>query len=66
MKFDWANGKVMPAHFETGAPLAAFTPESYIRLSDPNRLLGYQIVADMTNYPGASVSPAGQTMPWTV
>ncbi|WP_454733149.1 MULTISPECIES: esterase-like activity of phytase family protein [Cupriavidus] len=63
VSFDWAAGRVVPVHFQTGAPLAAFTPESYIRLSDPDRRIGYPIVADMANYPGTSVSPAGQTIP---
>ncbi len=62
MSFDWVNGKVIPANFQTGAPLASFTPESYIRLSDPDRRLGYPIVADMVNYPGTTASPAGQTV----
>ena len=63
VRFDWDAGKVVPVDFRTGAVLASFTPDSYIRLSDPNRRLGYAIVADMTNYPGLSVSPAGQTLP---
>lgn len=63
MKFDWANAQVIPANFQTGATLASFSAESYIRLSDPSRNIGYPIVADMANYPGTSVSPAGQTIP---
>lgn len=63
VRFDWAQGKVIPANFQTGEALAFFTADSYIRLSDPNRNLGYPAVADMTSYPGTSVSPAGQTLP---
>lgn len=65
MTFDWTTGAVLPVNFTTGARLAGttFTAESFIRLSDPNRFLGYKTVADATNYPGNSVSPAGQTIP---
>jgi len=59
---DWSTGKVLPVHFTTGAVLPAFTPESYIRLRDPQHRIGYPIVADMASYPGLSVSPAGQTI----
>ncbi|WP_219215441.1 esterase-like activity of phytase family protein [Variovorax boronicumulans] len=63
VRFDWTQGKVLPAHFQTGAALDAFTPDSYVRMSDPQRRLGYPIVADFATYPGSSVSPANQTLP---
>jgi hypothetical protein len=62
VKFDWAKGQVIPANFQTGETLSSFSAQSYIRLSDPYRNLGYPAVADMVNYPGSSVSPAGQTL----
>ncbi|MDM0122250.1 esterase-like activity of phytase family protein [Variovorax arabinosiphilus] len=62
IKFDWDNRAVVPVNFQTGAALASFTSESYIRLSDPYRNLGYPAVADMVNYPGTTQSPAGQTV----
>ena len=61
--FDWTRGAVIPVDFTTGAPLTEFGTRSFIRLSDPNRFLGYRAVADAPNYPGRSVSPAGQTLP---
>ena len=61
--FDWTRGTVIPVDFTTGAPLTEFSSRSFIRLSDPNRFLGYRAVADAPNYPGLSVSPAGQTLP---
>ncbi|TPG16567.1 esterase-like activity of phytase family protein [Variovorax guangxiensis] len=63
VRFDFDKGAVVPAHFQTGAVLASFTPDSYVRLNDPNRKLGYATVADMTTYPGASVSPSNQSLP---
>lgn len=63
VRFDWAQGLVVPVDFQSGVALAAFTPQSYVRLSDPDRRIGYRVVADMSNYPGTSVSPAGQTIP---
>ncbi len=63
MRFDWDKGTVVPAHFQTGAVLASFTSESYVLLSDPDRKLGYAAVADMSYYPGTSVSPSGQSIP---
>lgn len=62
MRFDWDKGTVVPAHFQTGAVLTSFTSESYVLLSDPDRKLGYATVADMSFYPGSSVSPAGQSI----
>jgi len=53
VRFDFDKGTVVPAHFQTGAVLASFTPDSYVLLSDPNRKLGYATVADMSTYPGA-------------
>ena len=63
VRFDFDKRTVVPVHFQTGAVLASFTPDSYVRLSDPNRKLGYATVADMTTYPGASVSPSNQSLP---
>lgn len=62
MKPDWNAGKVVPANFATCDTLAGFDAASFIRLRDPDRKLGYPIVADGANYPGTSVSPAGRTI----
>jgi hypothetical protein len=59
---DWTTGKVVPANFATCDTLAGFDANSYIRLRDPDRKLGYALVADGANYPGASTSPAGATI----
>ncbi len=48
------TGMVMPVDFRTGAPLPSFDARSYIELHDPDRMLGYPIVADMTHYPNGT------------
>jgi len=55
MKPDWANGKIVPANFATCDSLAGFDAGSFIRLRDPDRKLGYSLVADGVNYPGTTV-----------
>jgi hypothetical protein len=59
---DWASGKVVPANFSTCTTLAGFNADSYIRLRDPDRKLGYALVTDGANYPGTTLSPAGRTV----
>lgn len=54
MKPDWANGKIIPANFSTCDSLAGFDASSFIRLRDPDRKLGYSLVADGVNYPGTT------------
>ena len=49
-------GTVSAADRITGAALPAFTPASYITLHDPDRRLGFPLVADAAQYPG---TPAG-------
>jgi hypothetical protein len=60
VKPDWAGGKVVPANFATCDTLSSFTADSYLRLRDPDKKLGYALVADGTNYPGTS--SAGKTV----
>ncbi len=62
VRFDWDNNKVIPVNFTTGEDLAEFTADSYIRLSDPDNKLSYETVCEMTNYPGTTTSPSGQTV----
>lgn len=51
------RGTVGAAHFQTGAPLDRFAPESYITLRDPNRRLGFSLVADTERYTASPQSP---------
>ena len=44
-------GTISPADFHSGRPLPAFNRDSFINLRDPNRKLGFDIVAGMTFYP---------------
>jgi hypothetical protein len=64
IKPDWSGSSVTPVDFSTGAALSSFTSASFIRLSDPNKKLGFSVVADGTNYPGTTTSTAttGQTV----
>lgn len=43
---------VSAVDFRRGTPLPSFTPASYITLRDPDRKLGFPIVADAEFYPG--------------
>jgi hypothetical protein len=45
------SGTVTPADFHSGRPLPAFNRDSFISLRDPDRKLGFDIVAGMTFYP---------------
>ncbi len=59
---DWktssgGSGSVNPVGFASGSTQAAFNATSRITLSDPNRLLGYAIQADYTNYYNNSANP---------
>ncbi|AVR97539.1 esterase-like activity of phytase family protein [Pseudoduganella armeniaca] len=58
MKPDWVSGKVTPANFATCDSLAGFDGTSYMRLRDPDRKLGFAIVADGATYPGTTQSGA--------
>jgi hypothetical protein len=51
------SASVSAAHFRTGSPLATFTPDSYITLHDPDRRLGFPLVADAPAYPGRGSIP---------
>lgn len=64
IKPDWTGGSVTPVVFTTGTALSSFSSSSYIRLSDPNKKLGFSLVADSSNYPGTttSTSTTGQTV----
>jgi hypothetical protein len=58
------RGTVSPADFRFGRALSQWSERSFINLRDPNYKLGFDIVADMTNYPNGSnnipVDPAIQ------
>ncbi|MEO8481480.1 MAG: esterase-like activity of phytase family protein [Acidobacteriota bacterium] len=43
---------VSAVDFRRGTPLPSFTPDSYITLRDPDRRLGFPLVADAEFYPG--------------
>ena len=51
------TGTVVAADFVTGATLPSFSAASRITLSDPNRLLGFAIQADYTNYYNNAANP---------
>ena len=51
------DASVAPAHFGTGRVLPAFTLDSYITLHDPDRRLGFPLVADAPVYPGRGAIP---------
>jgi hypothetical protein len=59
------SGTVSPADFRFGRALAHWSERSFITLRDPNRKLGFDLVADMTTYPNGSnnipVDPTIQT-----
>jgi hypothetical protein len=50
------GGTVSAANFNTGAVQSAFTASSNITLSDPNKLLGFQIQADYEKYYNGSAT----------
>jgi hypothetical protein len=50
------SATVTPVDFRRGTPLPSFSAASYITLHDPDRKLGFPIVADAEFYPG---TPAG-------
>jgi hypothetical protein len=56
------SGTVSPVNFDSGAVLSAFDNSSFIGLRDPDRKLGFPIVASMANYPNGTgnipVAPA--------
>lgn len=52
------SGTVSAADFHTGALLPAFSAASRITLSDPNRLLGFTLQADLDHYYGVGSNPA--------
>ena len=58
------SGSVSPAEFESGRAVASFNKSSFISLRDPNRKLGFDIVAGMAFYPNGTnnipVDPAIQ------
>ena len=49
-RIDGATRSLQPVHFTTGAARASFDADTFITLHDPQRLLGYPIVADRTHY----------------
>ena len=59
---DWTSGKLLPADFATCAPQASFASNTFIRLRDPDRKLGFALVADAASYPGTT-SDTGAVVP---
>jgi len=51
------EGSVGAVNFRSGAPLASFTSDSFITLSDPNRRLGFPTTADQATYYGRPGAP---------
>ncbi len=51
------SGSITPVGFDSGVAQAGFNTASRIGLSDPNRLLGYAIQADYTNYYNNAANP---------
>lgn len=52
------SGTVAPAGFRSGRTLPSFNTKSFINLSDPDRLLGFSLVADQPTYPnGTNTTP---------
>ena len=57
------TGTVAPVDFTNGTPLPSFNASSFIQLRDPDRKLGFSIVASMTNYPnGANNIPVSSVI----
>jgi hypothetical protein len=54
VRVDWAARQVLPVGFVDGNTRAAFTPDTYITLHDPERKLGYKTTADFTHYPNGA------------
>ena len=48
------SSTISPADFYSGRTLSVFSKDSFINLRDPNRKLGFDIVAGMTFYPNGS------------
>ena len=48
------SGTVAPVSFGSGRALASFSADSFITLSDPDRRLGFSLVADQVTYPNGS------------
>jgi hypothetical protein len=55
---DFHSGTVHPVDFERGKRLPGFTADSYITLRDPDRKLGFPIVADGASYPSSALTVA--------
>lgn len=55
---DFHSGTVHPVDFVRGKRLPSFTPESFITLHDPDRKLGFAVVADGATYPGSTLNVA--------
>jgi hypothetical protein len=55
---DFHSGAVHPVDFVRGKRLPGFTPESFITLHDPDRKLGFAVVADAATYPGSTLNVA--------
>jgi hypothetical protein len=55
---DFHSGLVHAVDFRRGHRLPGFTADSYITLHDPDRKLGFPIVADSATYPGSTLNTA--------
>ena len=56
-------GTVTPVQRRTGEALEAFSRDNSIRLKDPDHLLGFTRIADLTNYPYAGTGPGSADIP---
>ena len=56
VRMDWTGGKVVPADFTSCVAQASFSANTFIRLRDPDRKLGFALVADAAAYPGTTSS----------
>lgn len=54
VRVDWANRSVQPVGFADGSVRAAFGPDTYITLRDPEQKLGFKITAEFDNYPNGA------------
>lgn len=61
-RIDWATRAVLPVHFTSGAPRSSFDAETFITLHDPQRRLGYPIVAERSHYPGSTTIAVDPTI----
>ena len=57
------SGLVLPVHRKTGETLASFGPQAIVNLHDPDRRIGFPLVADAATYPYAGSGPGSADIP---